>query len=339
MDRITSRNIKGIAILVMILHHLFPLAWTSVADTWYFPCLEMIFDSFKICVAMYAFLCGYGYHFSKDKSINYGIKRCLILLKHYWIQLFLIFIPVACCSGFVLTPNLLLRNMFGLTPNLNFFAWYVYFHIFAMLVLPLYTKLFKRSFAIDVVLAIVCCYLPEVLIHETPWYGENVVISSLFNCFLYLPCVLVGYLCAKHKVFEVLDKHMPKSKLMYGLLLLVVIFCRIHCVNVLGFALDTVYAPVFIYCWHRILRGQSDTVMGKMLALLGRYSTQVWFFHAVFFSTYIRDYCQWLLLLPNNPVMIILWCVVLCLAVAVPLELLAKAIDKLVGMMRKKINV
>lgn len=339
MNKLLTKKIKGVAILVMMLHHLFPLAWTSVADTWYFPYLEMIFDAFKICVAMYAFLCGYGYNFSTDKTFHYSTKRCLVLLKHYWLQLFLIFIPIACYSGYVLTPELLLRNMFGLTPNLNFFAWYVYFHIFTMLVLPLYTKLFKRSFGQDIILAVVCSYLPEVLLHSLPWYGKNVVINSLFNCFLYLPCVLVGYLCAKHKVFEALDQYIPKSKLIYGLFLVGIIFCRILCASILGFALDTLYVPIFIYCWYCTLREQSDTIVGKTLAVLGRYSTQIWFFHAIFFSTYIKDYCQWILLLPQTPVMILVWCMALCLIAAVPLEGLAQLIDRLGNrMLRKKSN-
>lgn len=70
MSKNTTQRIKGIAILIMIMHHFIVIPFSE------FPYLITLFGyACKICVAIYAVLSGYGYYFAKEKTIKYGLKK------------------------------------------------------------------------------------------------------------------------------------------------------------------------------------------------------------------------------------------------------------------------
>lgn len=341
MDRNLSQKIKGVSICMMVIRHLFIVDWhiSSAPAVPYY--LSAIAHTCKICVAIYCFLTGYAYAFAKNKNIRYGMERSINLLKHYWLQLCLLFVPLAIICGQTITPQLVVCTMFGLPPSLNYFSWYVYFYIFAMVALPICMRgeiLWKKTW-IGVAAVILVSYGTGLLLHSLPLYEENAVIAALFNCTLYFPGVIFGYACAKYKVFAWLDAHLWRGTWWYALGAVFVLSCRTVISSIMGLPLDIYYAPLFIYCIYRILTDKRLSFFGKVLSIFGRYSTQIWFFHGIFFAAYVRDYCQWIIWLPRNPILVFAWCMMICLLAAVPLELLAKAIDKLVGMMRKKINV
>lgn len=95
MNKKTTQMIKGIAILIMIMHHF--------CTTTLFPDLSAGFVKFgatcKICVAIYAVLSGYGYFFAREKTVRYGVKKIWGLLQIYWLSLFTLFIPAAMLGG------------------------------------------------------------------------------------------------------------------------------------------------------------------------------------------------------------------------------------------------
>lgn len=94
MDKKTTQMIKGIAILIMIAHHFIVIPFSDL------PYLVTLFGyACKICVAIYAVLSGYGYFFTKEKTIRYGLKKIWGLLQIYWISLFTLFIPTAVMGG------------------------------------------------------------------------------------------------------------------------------------------------------------------------------------------------------------------------------------------------
>ena len=95
MKKETTQRIKGIAILIMIFHHFISYGYgTPVSQPW-----VELGAACKICVGIYAVLSGYGYFFSKEKSIQYGLKKSWGLLQEYWISLFTIFVPCALLGG------------------------------------------------------------------------------------------------------------------------------------------------------------------------------------------------------------------------------------------------
>lgn len=275
---------------------------------------------------MYAFITGYAYFFAKDKSYKYSFKKIWQLLEIYWLILFTIFIPVALVKGYQLTAWDFVVQLFGLLPNLNWYAWYVFFYVFAMLVLPLCDKLFqwiekktKYSWLINLGLLTVVPFLIEVALHSIPNYEEITLIHDAFSCFLYLPCCLIGYYTAQYKIIPKITAKLKST--WYNVLIsfvgiAVVLVARYYVSSIFGFLLDVFYTPLlilFAVIIFTYLTEKNVKPINWLFSILGKYSTGIWFFHAVFYSTYVSDIFAPALLWTKNIVLIFLLCVVLSL--------------------------
>lgn len=313
MDKKTTQMIKGIAILIMIMHHF--------CTTTLFPDLSAGFVKFgaacKICVAIYAVLSGYGYFFAREKTVKYGLKKIWGLLQIYWISLFTLFIPAAIMGGWKMTPWQLIVQLFGLLPNLNWFAWYVFFYIFCMLVMPLLCKyrVFRFRPMVNLGLMLVVPYVFEVVLRFMPNYKTSTIVHDLFSCFLYFPCFLVGYWMAENKVVE-RAKQMKwfRNPIICVVGMLLIFPVRQAISSVAGFLLDVFYAPLLICLAANLLESVYWKPASLILGILGKYSTGMWFFHAVFFSTYVCDWFQPILKLISWPPLMYAWLVILSLA-------------------------
>ena len=94
-----TQILKGIALILMIIHHTVnPGYWAEEGSVLY-QILDKIGAATKICVWIFAFLVGYGFYCSKNKTLKYSIKRILLLVIPFWMMLFLLFIPLAYASG------------------------------------------------------------------------------------------------------------------------------------------------------------------------------------------------------------------------------------------------
>ena len=312
MNKKTTQMIKGIAILIMIMHHF--------CATTLFPDLSAGFVKFgaacKICVAIYAVLSGYGYFFAREKTVRYGLKKIWGLLQIYWLSLFTLFIPAAMLGGWKVTPQQLIVQMFGLLPNLNWFAWYVFFYVFCMLVMPVLCKyrVFRFKPIVNLGLMLFVPYCIEIALHTVPNYETNTIIHDLFSCFLYFPCFLVGYWMAENRVVEKVKFMKWMRNPILNLIGIAVIFgTRILVDSIEGFLLDVFYAPVLICLTVNLFEIIDCKPVSAVFNILGKYSTGMWFFHAVFFSTYICEWFQPILKLVPWPPLMYVWLVILSL--------------------------
>lgn len=324
MDKKTTQMIKGIAILIMIAHHFIVIPFSEL------PYLVTLFGyACKICVAIYAVLSGYGYFFAKEKTIGYGIKKIWALLQIYWISLFSLFIPAAVMGGWKITPWKLVVQMFGLLPNLNWFAWYVFFYMFCVLVMPVLCKykVFRFKPYINLLMMVVVPYIFELALHFVPTYENNTIIHDLFSCLLYFPCFLIGYWMAENKVIKK-SKEMKwfKNPIFCILGIAIVFASRILINSIADFLLDVFYVPIIICCIANLFEKVNCALIKKGLSVFGKYSTQMWFFHAVFFSTYICDWFQPILKVVSWPPLMFVWLVILSLVGAIIYEKILKGI-------------
>lgn len=125
-----TNYIKGIAIILMLMHHLFAFPDRIPHDANIINSLPFIganVDSYlanfgKICVAIFLFISGYGFAFKNKINFNYSIEKLKKLYFSFWL-VFIIFIPI----GFVFinndwsdsTPLKLAKNILGITSNYN----------------------------------------------------------------------------------------------------------------------------------------------------------------------------------------------------------------------------
>lgn len=158
-------------------------------------------------------------------------------------------------------------------------------------------------------------YALEVVLRFIPNYETNTIVHDLFSCFLYFPCFLVGYWLADNQIIQrVKQIKWLRRPLICVVGILVIFPVRQAVSSVAGFLLDVFYAPMMI-C---LLVNLFDIIICKpalkVLDVLGKYSTGMWFFHAVFFSTYVCDWFLPVLKLISWPPLMYVWLVVLSLA-------------------------
>lgn len=92
---------------------------------------------------------------------------------------------------------------------------------------------------------------------------------------------------------------------------------RVVVSSVAGFLLDVFYAPALICILVNLSKTFDCKPISAALNCLGKYSTGIWFFHAVFFSTYVCEWFQPILRLVSWPPLMFVWLVVLSLVGAV----------------------
>ena len=284
-SRSMSQMIKGIAILMMIAHHCFafPEYWLDDFQASLF--LEALGDQFKICVAIFAFITGYGFCVGRRGTYRDSLRKTMVFLGQYWLQLFLIFLPVASLS-YRFSAKRILYNMIALNDNIIIFAWYVFFHCLVMLTFPLVRKMLNGKPVRDLAVVLLGGYCVTVFFYFQPLEGP--LFSLLIDCSIYYPVVGIGYLSAKYAVFDRLEGKVPTVAAV--MLLPVILLLRSQLSVIKGFTFDVLYAPLFILAMCRILK--KCRMFHAVLLLLGKHSFHMWLFHSIFFSAYTRVLIQ-----------------------------------------------
>lgn len=323
-----SLKIKGIALIFMIIHHCFGFPDWYVNNVNYsdIVILGINFDELcrapmELCVALFAFLTGWAYFYNKNKNLKYSIKKVLNFLINYWIILFLIFIPINILLKEVdISFGVVIKNMFALKNSIVMFAWYVYFYVFTMICLPFVVKGFSGKPVLDFLLFICgCVFFINILGHVE--IERQYLILDLSNCFCWFQCVFIGYFCAKYKIFEYFYKYIYTSSILRSLVISIIILgCRLKWENVFNINLDIIYAPIIVFEMLNILNYYNKKTVNKILRFLGQNSVNVWFLHSIFFSEYTREYFQRIAFLPNNPILVVIWVIILCIPVSLILN-------------------
>ena len=136
--------VKGVAILMMLFHHCFESAGRYAGyDMNFFPLNESqtitIASFFKICVALFVFLSGYGIAKSLEKTPQEGYtrqigRRTFSLMSGYW---FIFVLSIISSDNFV--KDQLFDSLYFLTLSPITFNLSLYFIIlFIKLLFPLF---------------------------------------------------------------------------------------------------------------------------------------------------------------------------------------------------------
>lgn len=355
LDRETSDAIKGIALMFMFIHHFFTF------PDWYvngisYPELSLfaryLKEPFKICVSVFAFLTGYFYFFGRQQTYRYALRKITDILLSYWAVFLPLMLLAAALGYYRFDVSGFVRELFALERPIMIFCWYVTFYCVSMLLMPIAAKLPTNALWADAVLLLavpVAAFagLRGILENELMIEGSPAS-EILVNLRDWFPCVISGFLCAKHRVFErFLDGISGKiqsnsAKVCVWLFLICAAFLgRAICprftlgsIQVTGqwleltFAMDIFYAPVFVYGVARLWQFLKGSVLSKAMGCLGRQSLLMWFLHCVFFDVY-EEVTQPILYAPKNPILVLLFGLILCYIPAVFIDRLVKPVQKL----------
>ena len=75
-----TQILKGIALVLMIVHHTCTPSYWEIEGSYMYLLLQYLQYATKMCVWIFAFLVGYGFFCSKNKTIHYSFKRILLLV-------------------------------------------------------------------------------------------------------------------------------------------------------------------------------------------------------------------------------------------------------------------
>lgn len=310
-DRKNTSMLHGIAILMMVYHHLF-----ITGNTW---CIEKgisVFDLVnflnigkaqtaqmtvawfcKICVAVFAFTSGYGMFIQLDKKddgtyptmYRYCLKRLWSFYKKF-ILCFLFFTIYEIIIGnpyeFDFSPLSYILNLLGLRSSYNATWWYISVYYCMILVSPLIYSFLKGRIPKKIVITVIVLVVAAIL-------GYVIVIHDLIRCLkifsnllqsalsVFLVIFAEGMLCAR---FDLLEKFASKLNLITALLLLLVTFLiRMVLIRFPGDSIfDVLVIIPFVVSVSRILAGSKYLKEG--LAFIGKYSAGMWYCHPYFYA-------------------------------------------------------
>lgn len=303
-----TRVMKGIAIICMLMHHL-----------WYFPTrlvggsLKSLFTVFdvpsttyfglfgKICVPMFFFFGGYGIY-----KRYYGQKYDLLgrLKKLYFIywKVFLVFIPIGflffssqvpyCIDAFVYTrfdvfsTRELISNFLGFSSTYNREWWFLISYAFALISFPLIRAIIDRHSARTNIFIVIVVSL--LLVNVFPSLKKVEVLGMLGNSHMYVSffcqvapyaaCFWMGAVVARNGLLSRLSESAKNNGILNPITdiaaWVVVIFLR---QSQLGEAFDIFYIPVLTVATMNLLNRVK--ILKRGFGQLGRQSTSMWLIH------------------------------------------------------------
>lgn len=316
--------IKGITIILMFCNHLFPIPeWIFDSNTVVsFAIGSKTIASYvggfgKICVSVFALLTGIGlYHIfqrrqyqeSNIERIKYSARKIFDILIVYWGILFLFYIPLATVFGVNnYSISELLSNIFLINTSIIQVAWYVRFYVELMITLPILYLLLRETNKYKDGLIFIAIILLHLIAYV---FGVN-YIEEYFN---YLMVVVVGYFYEKYQINKVISNIFCKGILVSIITLLVLVLFRGMFKTIYLFNTDIIFAPIFVGIVYN-LYFKVNIKLRFIVSILGKYSLELWFLHAIFFigSEQLQKIGYW----PKIDFLILLWTLCMLLPFAI----------------------
>lgn len=344
IKRETTNIIKGIAVILMCIHHFFTFPEWYVGGVSYPELVhfaEIFREPLKICVVIFAFLTGYFYSRKENADIKYSIKKVIEVYTRYWIVCFVLIIVSVLTGGYVSDARKIMFEFVGVTNEIVVFGWYISFFLFSMLLLPIIRPFLNKSIGWAIVIGIFTPSIVFGLLLKTNLNGFALI--QIERMRYWFPCITSGYIFGKYGLFEQLNdicekylKHSISNLLLCVGIAFTVLMERgyfasffygstiVHGENVaFELNMDIVYGPLFIFALTNIIQAIPYNPLAKGLAFLGKYSLFTWMYTCVFFGP-SREIFQHILYFPHNVLVVLAWGIGICLCGAVLSEWLIK---------------
>lgn len=315
---------KGIAITLMLIHHLFTFP-ERISNTSYLTILPFfplkynfeyyIGDFGKICVAVFIFLSGFGMCKSitkKPKNIFlYSIGKILSFFKTYWLC-FIVFIPIGLIffsnqSRYNFSLESFVFNFIGINTSYNGEWWFVKVYLLLLILFPFFFYLLKKSSFGLFFISFVGFILSERI---------NFCSNFLFWQLAFVIGILFAYLNIFEKSEVLFNK---KTNIFYSIGVCLLIFlARFR----FGMDIDLFITPFFVYYSSAIFI--SRNIVNKLISFLGDYSFEIWLIHSFFCYYYFQN----LVFFPKISILILFWLMVLSLGSAFIIRLVGNYLTK-----------
>lgn len=322
-ERLTIHDtnvLKGIALILLLIHHLFYEGNMPIAELYLagHPVVQEFSIWCKVCVSIFVLLSGYGLTLSAYNKGGIGKlwifykRRILKLMPNYWF-IYFIFVPIGVFifgrtysivyKGSVIRFVLdFLGLHYAVTGDVNGYnpTWWFYGCIIVLYaIFPLLYK-FRKYWWINMAFAFFSFY-----------FGSRIPIFK--SCSSYVPCFIAGIYLSYIPLPQPTANMMKRG--VYKLILLCVIsyiFAQ-RLISPQPILWDTVIASVIVIGYLQI---PVPSYIQCSLAFVGKHSFNIFLFHTFIYYYYLRDYIYW----TTNPFLIFLTLLTICLAISIVLE-------------------
>ena len=357
-SRSDTKVVKGIAIILMLYHHLFAFPERIDSGISYISLFSIGDNTFsywvgvfgKLCVALFIFLAGYGTYMSCRNTSNLLspiYKKIKSLYVTYW-QVFVIFIPICFALDVSrVTKNFedLIWNFSGLHITYNGEWWFFTPFIVLTLAYPLIKSFLDRKnsqFFSDVLIAfLICNFVGFVfpLIMERPVFER--LVNSLFwydirKTVELFPVFLLGSIFAKYDVLSIIKRKFSGnilSSLCSLLVIFVTFYMRKHTEGLNGI-FDFFYAPLITICSIILLQGKIMKPCYWALEKIGEESTIIWLCH----SFYCYLILQKVVFAPKYAILIFALLLAMSFATAKSIKLIFSLLTKVYNKTKSYLN-
>ncbi len=305
-----TKTIKGLAIIIMFMHHLFLFpdrivggGFKSYTSIFGHTTLYLIGMFGKICVPIFFFLSGYGVYLqSKKKDFNI-LKNIKKLYLSYW-KVFVIFIPIGIlffsnhapyCDDPVIYNVFnnwewknIFENFFGFSHTLNPEWWFLFSFVTVLITFPFIKKIIdKHSSLANIIFVIILYYMFTSVF---PSIGNINVLGNLKNSFIYRTfllqdpfavCFYLGMAFAKDDLivkFKNMIVGVIKLNIFKDIVILILmVFFRFFLTSS---ELDILYVPLIIVVSLDIFK--KIPFIEKVFNNIGNHSTNMWLIHSFY---------------------------------------------------------
>lgn len=311
LSKDNSAALHGVAILMMIYHHLF-----ITGNTWYNDkpwSLFDIFDAFalgqaetfqltfawfcKICVAIFAFTSGYAMYVQFKKKYgeeagfksmySYCLKRLWSFYKKY-LLCFLFFVTIDYLSGnqngFDYSFTNYSLNLLGIRATFNSTWWYILIYYYMVLISPIIftilNKLKLKGYLVIIaagVLSFVVASVSGHLIDYVKFISRTVQNYQI----IYLIIFMEGMFCGRYPLLNMISSRL--NWLGSSIALIVVFVVRALLIRAPSDSFfDIILIIPFIISFTKLMNYSSG--LKKAMKYFGQYSAYMWYTHAYFYS-------------------------------------------------------
>jgi surface polysaccharide O-acyltransferase-like enzyme len=340
-----TKVLKGIAIMLMLLLHLFARkevnglyeALPTLNGVPFLYYLVLLGDD---CRPIYLFLSGYAFYIivnkQNDSILIKNLKRIVKLMINYWI-VFLLFVPLAFVIGKTdrfsnINQNELFLNILGFSNSYNGAWWFLKIYIIIVLFSPILINLVKKFNYLTLIFISGTIYFLSYIqrFKEIIAFGDNEVVLMIINTLVLLGTsqfsFMIGSIFAKEKVYSKIHQRFHNIKYknflcIVGIFSLIVIHTFIE---------SAIIAPLngIMFIIFFTLMNKSNPIKNT-LTFLSNHSTNIWLTHMFFYMTIFPE----LTFAPKYPVLIYIWLLALCI---VSSYLIKSIYDPIISLLDKK---
>lgn len=330
-SRIDTNIAKGIAVILLLNHHLFYLVKDVPPLINGFSIIHFFANVSKVCVAIFVFLSGYGLSKSwKDDSLLFFLKKRFIkFFLNYWIM-WLLFVPLNILFfertiSVVYGDHILIKLLINLL-GLHFFFGYYGFNPtwwFASLIVSLYCLFPFIKLLIDKYkMASLLLTVPLLFITvDIPVIEVDFILPWLFPFALGIFSSNTSLLCSLKHFFLFSKKFKIVKDISLILILFILILYRQFGFILTGIRIDGLLGFAIILWAYIYIRPHS--YLGRFLNMLGAHSFNIFLFHTFIFMYYFPAFFS----NKDYSIMLLFVLLISCLAISIAVEWLKNKVS------------